>query len=498
MASPEDESQIAADLCLDASRLSSWCRNAMVRARGVRPRALTALPTLVASIVLAMARPAHAQEWLKDRSATEGPGVRVGDFELHPGIALQGGYDSNWFLRTDKSGFINGGVVGTPEMLVTPSISIATLGTQRKEGESPAEPQSVTFRAGASGTYREFFGQLSPEQRNGSIDASANLGILPGRPWGGSINATYDRVIQPSTYGDPDLAFTHDQFTGSAELAMQPGSGTLDWHFGGQVAGTLFEDTGGQGYNNLAFGAFTRGRWKFRPKTALLYDATFGFSSYTNTAEGTGTITQLHSSDPVRTRIGINGLLTPRLSLLAMVGYGGSFFNPAGDAHVQQYDSVIANGELKFFLTAPPGDPTGVSLSQSTLALGYTRDFQSSYLSDFYGVDRGYLKFSYSFAGRAVVSLEGGVSAIEYPTLFIGPGDVPTSTHTPFTDARVDGTLFGEYRFTNSFALNGTVKYTTNISNAVLDLSTPGGPTNQLFSMQWQRFEAYLGVRLFL
>jgi len=468
------------------------------RGRGCRVSSLfvrrIAIAITGAAACFTVSESASAQEWLKDRQNTEGAGVRAGDFEFHPGIGLQGGYDSNYFLRTNNAGFVNSGVQATPELLVTPSISLSTLGGQRTEGQTGADMQNVSFRATASGTYREFFGQLTPEQRNGSVDAAATLSILPGHPWGAVIKATYDRIIQPSPFGDPDLAFTRDVLGGSAELVMQPGSGTLDWRFGANVAGTLFEDTGGLGYNNIGIGAYTRGRWKFRPKTALLYDASFGFSTYTDSTAGAGEITQLHSSDPVRTRIGINGLITPRVSLLAMVGYGGSFFSPGSDPHVEQYDSVIGNGEVKIFLSEPPGEiGGGISLSQSSLTFGYTRDFSTSYLSDFYGLDRGYVKFAYYFAGRAVITLEGGGAAVEYPELFL-----PTTTHSAFTDARIDGTLYGEYRFTNSFGLNATLRYTTNLSSAQLNITPAGaGPTEE-FSMQWQRIEAYLGVRLFL
>ena len=170
---------------------------------------------------------------------------------------------------------------------------------------------------------------------------------------------------------------------------------------------------------------------------------------------------------------------------------------------MQQYDSLIANAELKFYLTEPPGagNPGAVSLSQSSLALGYTRDFETSYLSDFDGIDRGYLKFAYFFAGRALLTLEGGAGAVEYPALYDLGGN-PTQGHTPFTDMRVDATLFSEYRFTNWFGLNATLKYTTNLSDAVLNITplpTPGQPNpQQLLAMQWQRWEAYLGVRFFL
>jgi len=171
---------------------------------------------------------------------------------------------------------------------------------------------------------------------------------------------------------------------------------------------------------------------------------------------------------------------------------------PPADPTVQQYDSVIGQAELKFFLTAPPEGGQGVSLSQSTLALGYTRDFQTSYLSDFNGIDRGYLKLSYFFAGRALISLEGGAAAIEYPQLALF-SDAPGKSTAAFTDTRIDGTLYSEYRFTNWLGLTGTVKYTTNLSNESFNITPFGsGQAAQLYALQWQKFEAYLGVRLFL
>ena len=42
------------------------------------------------------------QRWLVDRQYREGAGFRVGDFELHPGIGADFGYDSN-FLRRNGS-----------------------------------------------------------------------------------------------------------------------------------------------------------------------------------------------------------------------------------------------------------------------------------------------------------------------------------------------------------------------------------------------------------
>lgn len=483
-----------------------------------RVRSATGLALAVGSVLLASST-AGAQEWMKDRMYQEGPGIRTGDVEWHPGVAAEGGYDSNYFLRTNQTGggcvaagaagCINGSpnapVQGTPVMRITPSLSLSTLGQQR--GAGGGEPPSINFRLNASGTYREFFGQLTPEQRNFSADASARLDILPQRPFGAAVFAGYDRTIQPNNVtGDPDLSFNSDTVSAGAEVITQPGGGTLDWRFGYQFTDTLFETTAGQPYASYTNQAYTRGRWRFRPRTALVYDFGIGFAHYENTEAGganagtAGAITPLLNSMPVRTRIGINGLVTPRLSFLGMVGYGGSFFSPATPTDsVQQYDSVIGQAEIKYFLTAQPGEGGATSLTLSSVALGYSRDFATSYLADYYGSDRGYLKFSYFFAGRALVSLEGGVGAIEYPSIaaFVDPDGRPQPA---WTDVRLDATLYGEYRFTNYLGVNLTGKYTNNISNTVLDIGVaPGtGGMAQLLAMQFQRFEAYAGVRLFL
>ena len=116
-------------------------------------------------------------------------------------------------------------------------------------------------------------------------------------------------------------------------------------------------------------------------------------------------------------------------------------------------------------------------------------------------MDRGYLKFSYFFAGRALVTLEGGVAAIEYPTVLWGTaggglaaGSVRANA---FTDIRADATLFGEYRFTDAFGINATLRYTANFSNTQLQ-DVQGGGNQTLVDMSWNRFEAFLGLRYFL
>jgi hypothetical protein len=469
---------------------------------------------------------ADSPSWLSDRRYSEGPGIRTGDVELHLGAAGEAGYDSNWLLRTDRqicprpviNGVVNGPcdngppIIPAAEFRITPSFSVATLGPQR----SDVAPD-LAFRAGVSATLRQFIALSSDStsnsdlaQENGvgpSILADARMDILAGRPVGGAVFANYARVIQPNeTSTNPNLAFDRDDIGIGAELAIQPGSGTLDAHFGYQLHTELFEESQALGFSNLTNQIYVHGRWKFRPRTAIIYNGSVGFNTYTEPSQAQAQ--GLVGSTPIRSTIGINGLVTERFSALAIVGWGASFLDNSPLPNMKNYDSVIGQAEIKWYLAASPGIAAlnAVSLSLSSIALGYTRDFQDSYLGNYYGSDRGYLRFAYFFAGRALVSLEGGFGAVEYPDMYwIGPtGDVPPGQaalrHTAFTDWRADATLFGEYRFSDVVGVNATLRYTTNISNELVPDAPPtnGVPVPGVFGMGWNRFEAFLGVRYFM
>jgi hypothetical protein len=479
-----------------------------------RSSAVATASALAAGVTLVLAAPsANAQSWLADRAASEGAGLRVGDFELHPGIGGEAGYDSNWFLRTSKTGaqYANGGpaapVRDAGEFRITPSLSISTLGSQRTAGETAPPP--VIMRADLSATYRAFVG--SQEIRDQSSNVSANgivrVTIAPQRPWSFSVFGSEVRTIQPNSVANaanPDVAYNSDTLGVGGELVSQPHSGTLDMRVGYQLHATLFEDAAGTPYNNLLQEITANARWKFRPQTAFVYEGRVGFESYNDAASQN---VELHNSTPIRTKIGITGLVTPRVSALAMVGWGASFYEQGSSApsSVKQYDSVIANAQISYNLASNPRDePGSASLTLSSITLGYNRDFQNSFLSDYYGIDRGYLRFSYMFAGRLLLSAEGGVGAIEYPEIFYTPfggGNGINPIHASFTDARADATAFAEYRFTSSFAVNATFNYTQNFSSTQLPITTgttANNGTPLVYDMSWQRIQTFLGVRWFL
>ena len=278
---------------------------------------LVALLLLTCStLLLCTTASAQDQTWLNDRKYREGAGFRVGNFELHPGIGADFGYDSNYYKRDSTED-----PVGSLRIRVSPSFSVSTLGPQRSEG---GPPPSVGFRMEIGATYNEFIPVSGSEpaqdslqeQRNIGGDVKLNLDILPQRTWSGRIHGGVGRTTRPTGEGALSESFNRILPNAGAELIWTPGSGMLDWRLGYEFSGTFFESGGFQNLNSTRHDVVTRGRWRFLPRTALMFDGRFGFINY---SDGTSSVRKT-SSRPMRARVGLNGLITPSFGILALVG----------------------------------------------------------------------------------------------------------------------------------------------------------------------------------
>ncbi len=446
---------------------------------------LVAVTAVGLTFLLPTLAEAQDQTWLSDRRYREGAGFQVGDFELHPGIGAEIGYDSNWFLRDSSEN-----PVGAVAIRVSPSFAVSTLSEARR-GDAP--PPTVGFRFEVGGSYNEYIPVSGPEadqdrlqdNRNFGGSAKVNLDILPGREWGGRVFGGITRTILPTNQGDVNISFNRLLPEAGAELRWAPNSGLLDWSLGYTFSGTFFESGDFSGLNNFRNDILTRGRWRFLPRTALMYDASLGFITYPDASASAASKTDSH---PLRARIGINGLVTPSFGVLGLVGWGASFYSDEQD---HDFDSVLAQAELKWYLTpAPSADPMSVTGSLSYVAVGFIRDFADSFIGTYLERDQGYARFSYLFSGKFVLVAEVRGGAVVFPRqdrVDFGPDATPG-----WTDAQVDGKLFGEWRIKDWLGVNADVNYTGYFSGTTLQ--PPGQPGNPL---AFQRVTAYAGVRAF-
>lgn len=453
------------------------------------------IATTLALATVSLVASAQQQPWLADRRYGEGIGIRTGDLELHPGIAAEVGYDSNYFQRAGD-GTPDERVIPVYRLRETPSFSLSTLSAQRRAEEGGGVPPKLNFRAGVSASFNQLFAANSSDSGDVSkqhhVDVGGNfkLDILPNSPWGGDLYGNYLRSIEPSNSADTNAAWDRDLIVLGTGVIWRPGGGLFDWRLGYELQYNYFERNSFREFNNIQHYLKTRGRWRFLPRTALLYDASLGFITYANR-------TTQNNSQPVRARLGLNGLITNHFALLAMAGWGASFYESHNNIPVNDFDSVIAQAELKWFLLPQPTlAPGGATVGLSSIAVGYTRDFHNSYLGDYYSQDRGYANFSYFLGGRVLLSLEGGFSRNSYPQSYFANAAPRTGA---FSQNRVDSTLFAEYRLSDTFGINTTLRYNAALGDQRIPTAPAvAGVPAQTDNLKFSRFEAFLGARWFM
>jgi hypothetical protein len=413
------------------------------------------ITTILAMLIVTWGGSAHAQEWLRNRRYGEGPGIRLGDtLVLHPGLGVEGGYDTNFFYAENAT--------GTGRLRVTAHLDLATRPPQRtesEEGEESEEHQgNVSFRLGVSAAYLEYLTGVEyiAAHRNVDLTGLLDLVFLPGRTFSVFLNDTFIRSVEPrneeGTPAGEEPIYTYNRDTNDARITFQyaPGSGTLELRLGYAFQLRYFEDGGAKlAYlgNYTAHHVFMNVRWRFLPKTALIFTGSFRPIMHADGA--TDDTRTVHDSYHVRGAIGLVGLLTRRFSLLFQIGYGAGFYVDGGP----DYENVVGRLDLRFHIT-----PT------AQLSLGYSRDFYDGLFADYYSGDRVALTYDHLIAGRVMLSLSGGFAYLNYSEFqdpFGGGGTVDRA------DPMLDASLFVEYRIRDWIAINATVRYLGNLTDFV-------------------------------
>lgn len=438
--------------------------------------ALAIAALLVASSAAAQAAPA-GPAWLADRTRVEGRGVRAGRLELHPGIALELGYDNNVFLSSGGGGDA-AQLRDSFVLRVTPHFYVTTMGEERQGDDTRRRPQQVRFRGGVSASYYEYFSL--PEQRNLSTDLTLRLDLLPEDTWNFSMFEDFSRGIRPFTNAGVSSLYARDRNRVGAEVGFAPHGGVLEYRLGYAFSADIFEDELFAPVNNLGHEIFLRGRWRFLPKTAFTYEGTVTFRNY---LDATGALTDRVDSATIGMRVGLAGLVSTRISINLAVGYVAGFY--AGNSG-NDLENVTATAEITWAYS-----PFG------RLRLGYLRDSQNSYFGNFVHRDQGALGWQHLIAGRLLLGLEASVSLVRFDDTLIVvetlPAPVPA---TGRTDVQVRGLATAEYRFTDWLGVTLSGAYTANITDFNYTLAGAAGSGASLLDpAEYTKIEGWLGVR---
>jgi hypothetical protein len=234
--------------------------------------------------------------------------------------------------------------------------------------------------------------------------------------------------------------------------------------------------------NDLAL----RGRWLFLPRTALIYSGNYGVFQYPNG----GAIKPPGS--PLSSLIGLNGLVTSHFGVTAMAGYKTIFFT-----RDEEFDSPVGSLDLSWYPLPRPdlaAESAGVGLS--SIGVGYRRDAQASYIGNYVQNDSILFKADYFIGGVVLMSVNASFDHLRRPNSYFSDG---TRQSAAGSENRVTATAFGEYRMSDSFGINSTLRYSAAITDQVIPVENdPGEERLPYDDFSFGRFETWLGVRWFL
>jgi hypothetical protein len=225
------------------------------------------------SVLVASSSSAHAQAWLSDRKRAEGRGIRVGDFELHPGVGVEGGIHTNPFFsdKPDSSWVFR----------VSPHLFFSTLSGERagaSESQSPT-PGWLALNGGVAGAFQHYTQFAVRDAVNLDLNGSATL--APERPVSLTLTQALRRSALPfsDTQLPPSLRdrfraadYTNYFENAGLQLNFRTNGGLLRGGLGYNFGYIWFNDGNFKFNNNITHSATLNLGWEFLPKTALFYD----------------------------------------------------------------------------------------------------------------------------------------------------------------------------------------------------------------------------------
>ncbi|MBC7174275.1 MAG: hypothetical protein H5U40_17655 [Polyangiaceae bacterium] len=216
------------------------------------------------------------------------------------------------------------------------------------------------------------------------------------------------------------------------------------------------------------------------PQTALVQRIEVEARQYLN--PGDGAVSLVTNGQRVNSILGLNGAITPKLSLTAAGGYSVGFYSVA-----DEYESWNAQLEGRFRAT-----------ERILVSLGYLRSFNPSFIGNFVESDRIYAHAEYLIERRLLLKADASVSFDSTGLALLPDGTTPLGSSSRRDDIRLRLSSFAEYRFSSWFAIMATVSYRQNVTDYQYVAFLPGS-TDPLPDPRagYKAVEAWLGVRAF-
>lgn len=412
-------------------------------------------------------------------------GVDLGDFRLHPGISLRGGFDSNVFFEEELEGTESAAIVN-----VMPSLRLAT-----------EDPRGINLNTNFQLLWEYY--PSGPEEvtsQNG-IDILGDVSLQIG-PRGVASVTLYDSIrrradsptapgIETQNHLYNEIGLAAALHPGGSERTSRRGfAGGLTLGYGIELWDDQLELDRTMFLSSLVLKYF------FLPKTAVRLNASFSSISYDVAnrsvvveddtigleAAFEDTLVNVDSS-PFRVTLGVAGLLTRAIDFEVAGGYGMGNYSTGLD-----YKSWLAMGRVGVFFTP-----------NAHLSAGYQRDFNDSSFGNYYEFDRffGDLRID---AGDWLVGGGGGYEIqrfahLDSPILNIGGQLFALYSSEDRTDPVVTADFFVSWNFTDWARITGSYEFRGNLTDFFVTTGRSSGPGRPNSSAsQYLKHQVFFGT----
>ncbi len=373
----------------------------------------------------------------------DGEGLKVGKkSKFHGGIALPVGVDSNVFNEASSE---------TPRTgAFTYPTAWAGVGSRDVVSgvlQTPPERTSrlADYNIGAIAGFRQY---LSSDERIRSVPKFSfgtilRLSLLPGRRFEIRIDDDVFRGAAPGNYESrgTDFNFNRIEHNGTLNLIARPGGGRLSLALGYRNRYLRFGDGELAKSNNMRHGLVHETKWRFLPKSSLVFNYTFDWTFYTDCCVSVG-LGRNEDSFAHRLSGGYRGQIGKKVTLDALVGWGFGYYRD--DPNGPNFNSFLGSAGLSYFPTL-----------RTMLSLKAFRAFEDSLFGNYYTDNGASFLASHQFRWRMNVMSGVGLIGRTYSGLpvedeetdnvaeYRGRGaDGYQSRHTLFTlQAKIDQPL---------------------------------------------------------
>ncbi len=297
-------------------------------------------------------------------TADAGDGLSAGNLNLSPGITANSAFDSNVFRQSPEEA---GPVLGS-SLQLAPFLEISTI-----------EPGTTDFGFDGRAAWQQY---LSGERSTVAAQSglTADVGAFVNFNKQGAVSFQLEDRLQRTNEPPPvPSEFSYNRMSNRL-------GGTLGVHPGGKV----FQHYLSYDWNihlhdelpdlNRQIHDFTlKNYWRFLPKTAAVLSASYALYRY-STTERIGGIYSNTNSNPLRITGGLTGLITNRVSLRLIAGWGWGFYESGSS-----FTGILFDTQLAYMFSG-----TG-----NRLYLGYERNFQDSSIANFATYHRPYAGYEH-------------------------------------------------------------------------------------------------------